>query len=102
MSCRGTVKFFNAEKGYGFINGDDGNDYFVHFSQIQTEGFKSLGDGEDVEFDVQTDPNNGKLKAANVTGPGGAPPRGSDRKGGGKGGGGKGKGKDFGGGFGGG
>ena len=49
----GTVKGFNAEKGYGFITGEDGNDVFVHFSAIQGEGFKSLDEGQSVEFDVQ-------------------------------------------------
>ncbi|NLL81715.1 MAG: cold-shock protein [Tissierellia bacterium] len=48
----GTVKWFNAEKGYGFITGDDGNDVFAHFSQIQKEGFKSLEEGQEVEFEV--------------------------------------------------
>jgi cold shock protein len=48
----GTVKFFNAEKGYGFISRDQGEDVFVHFSQIQGEGYKSLVEGQSVEFDV--------------------------------------------------
>jgi CspA family cold shock protein len=48
----GTVKFFNAEKGYGFISRDQGEDVFVHFSQIQGEGYKTLEDGQRVEFDV--------------------------------------------------
>ena len=50
---KGTVKWFNAEKGYGFITGEDGNDVFVHFSAIQGEGFKSLDEGQSVEFDAQ-------------------------------------------------
>ena len=49
---KGTVKWFNAEKGYGFITGEDGNDIFVHFSAIQGEGFKSLEEGQAVEFEV--------------------------------------------------
>ena len=49
----GTVKWFNAEKGYGFITGEDGKDVFVHFSAIQGEGFKSLEEGQSVTFDVQ-------------------------------------------------
>lgn len=49
----GTVKWFNAEKGYGFITGEDGKDVFVHFSAIQGEGFKSLEEGQAVEFEVQ-------------------------------------------------
>ncbi len=49
---KGTVKWFNAEKGYGFITGEDGKDLFVHFSAIQGEGFKSLDEGQEVEFEV--------------------------------------------------
>ncbi len=52
----GTVKWFNEEKGYGFITGDDGNDVFAHYSQIQKEGFKTLKEGEKVSFDVVTGP----------------------------------------------
>jgi cold shock protein len=48
----GTVKFFNAEKGYGFISRDDGDDVFVHFSNIQAAGYRSLDAGQQVEFDV--------------------------------------------------
>ena len=48
----GTVKFFNAEKGYGFISREDGPYVFVHFSQIQSSGFKTLQEGQKVEFDV--------------------------------------------------
>ena len=48
----GTVKFFNNEKGYGFIKRDDGDDVFVHFSNIQGTGYKSLEEGQQVEFDV--------------------------------------------------
>lgn len=49
---QGKVKWFNAEKGYGFLETDEGNDVFVHFSAIQTDGFKSLDEGQSVEFDV--------------------------------------------------
>jgi len=48
----GTVKFFNSEKGYGFISREDGEDVFVHFSNIQGTGYKSLDEGQHVEFDV--------------------------------------------------
>ncbi|MFM7126805.1 MAG: cold-shock protein [Actinomycetota bacterium] len=48
----GTVKFFNAEKGYGFISREDGPDVFVHFSQIQSSGYKTLQEGQKVEFEV--------------------------------------------------
>lgn len=49
---RGTVKWFNAKKGFGFISDADGNDVFVHFSALQMDGFKVLEDNEEVEFDV--------------------------------------------------
>ena len=63
----GTVKWFNAEKGFGFIlNDDGGDDVFVHFSAIATEGYKTLSDGQKVSFDVEKDPKNNKLKASNV------------------------------------
>lgn len=48
----GKVKWFNAEKGYGFIEREDGGDVFVHFSAIQVDGYKTLEDGQEVEFDV--------------------------------------------------
>lgn len=84
---KGTVKFF-SEKGFGFITGEDGVDYFAHFTCIQKEGFKSLADGEEVEFLVEMDPQSGKPRATNITGPGGREPIGAPKKGG------KGKGKD--------
>lgn len=49
---QGSVKWFNDAKGYGFITTDEGNDVFVHFSAIQMEGFKTLAEGQRVEFDV--------------------------------------------------
>jgi len=49
---KGTVKWFNAEKGFGFITTEEGNDVFAHFSQIKKDGFKTLEEGQDVEFNV--------------------------------------------------
>ena len=64
---KGTVKWFNAEKGYGFISNDDGGeDVFVHFSAIQSDGYKTLAEGQKVTYDTETDSRNGKLRAANV------------------------------------
>jgi CspA family cold shock protein len=54
--AQGTVKWFNNEKGYGFIAVDDGQDVFVHFSAIQSEGYKSLDEGQRVEFEVAQGP----------------------------------------------
>ena len=64
----GTVKWFNAEKGYGFIADDDGgNDVFVHFSAIQADGFKTLNEGQKVTFSTEPDPKNSyKLRAVDV------------------------------------
>lgn len=63
--AEGTVKWFNPDKGYGFISREDGDDLFVHFSEIQVEGFKTLEEGQSVSFDVTTG-QNGKLQASNV------------------------------------
>lgn len=66
---KGTVKWFNSEKGFGFISNDNGgDDVFVHFSAIVSTGFKTLEEGQKVMFDVETDPkNSSKLRAVNVT-----------------------------------
>lgn len=61
---KGTVKWFNAAKGYGFITPESGEDVFVHFSAIQAEGYKSLEEGQSVEFDVTKGPKG--LQASNV------------------------------------
>ena len=65
---KGTVKWFNSEKGYGFIANDNGgDDVFVHFSAIVADGFKTLAEGQKVTFDVEPDPKNSrKLRAVNV------------------------------------
>lgn len=64
----GTVKWFNSEKGFGFISNDNGGeDVFVHFSAIVSDGYKSLNEGQKVTYDTEKDPKNSrKLKAVNV------------------------------------
>lgn len=65
---KGIVKWFNAEKGFGFISNDDGgDDVFVHFSAIVSDGFKTLAEGQKVTFDMERDPkNSSKMRAINV------------------------------------
>jgi CspA family cold shock protein len=62
---KGTVKWFNAEKGFGFITTEEGNDVFAHFSQIQKDGFKTLEEGQSVEFNVVEGQKG--LQAENIT-----------------------------------
>lgn len=84
---RGTVKWFNATKGFGFITPEGGGeDLFVHQTNISSEGFRSLREGEAVEFEIEAGPD-GRSKAVNVTGPGGSAPEGAPRtfRGGGRG-----------------
>lgn len=82
MRTTGKVKFFDVTKGFGFIIPDDGSgDIFVHQSAIHSPGFRSLAEGEDVEFDVSTDDKKGGKKfATNVTGPNGSYVQGAPRK----------------------
>ncbi len=63
--AQGTVKWFNPDKGYGFISQEGGEDLFVHWSEIQMDGYKTLDEGAHVEFEV-TQGDNGKLQASNV------------------------------------
>ncbi|MCD5050866.1 cold-shock protein [Enterococcus faecalis] len=60
----GTVKWFNADKGFGFITGEDGNDVFAHFSAIQSDGFKTLDEGQAVTFDTEEGPRG--LQSTNI------------------------------------
>lgn len=77
----GTVKFFDVVKGFGFIRPSDGSpDVFVHQTSIHAEGFRSLAEGEPVEFTLETDPKKGKTFASNVTGPDGKYVQGAPRQ----------------------
>jgi CspA family cold shock protein len=62
---KGTVKWFNSSKGYGFINREEGEDVFVHFNAIVGDGYKSLDEGDQVEFEVEQGPKG--LQATNVS-----------------------------------
>lgn len=63
--AQGTVKWFNAEKGFGFISQENGPNVFAHFSAIQSDGFKSLNEGEKVTFDIEEGQRG--LQAVNIT-----------------------------------
>lgn len=77
----GTVKFFDSVKGFGFIApADSSEDVFVHQSNIKTSGFRSLSDGEEVEFVIEENQETGKRYAVEVTGPDGSPPKGAPRR----------------------
>ena len=66
---KGTVKWFNNQKGYGFISDEQGNDVFVHFSAIVADGYRTLTEGQKVTFEVEPDPkDSSKLRAVNVVG----------------------------------
>ncbi len=65
MRSRGKVKWFNERRGFGFIERSDGDDLFVHYSAIKAEGFKTLEEGQEVEFDIIEGPKG--LQASNVT-----------------------------------
>ena len=77
----GSVKFFDVAKGFGFITPDDGSaDVFCHQTSIHAEGFRSLAEGEPVEFSVEVDAKKGKTFASNVTGPNGTYVQGAPRE----------------------
>lgn len=65
MSIKGTVKWFNDSKGYGFVTSADGKDVFIHYSAITMQGFKSLKEGDEVSFDITDGPKG--PQASNVT-----------------------------------
>ncbi|MCK5284281.1 MAG: cold-shock protein [Alphaproteobacteria bacterium] len=68
MAQTGTVKFFNEQKGFGFIQPEDGgNDVFVHISAVEKSGLQTLREGQKVNFDIETDEKRGKTNATNLS-----------------------------------
>jgi CspA family cold shock protein len=64
----GTVKWFNDDKGFGFISNEEGgDDVFVHYTAVDSKGFRSLKEGQHVTYETEPDPRNGKLRAKNVS-----------------------------------
>jgi len=63
--AQGTVKWFNDRKGYGFISQEDGNDVFVHFSSIEATGYKTLSEGDNVEFEIEESDRGPEAKNVN-------------------------------------
>ena len=81
LSATGKVKFFDVVKGFGFITPDDGSgDIFVHQTAILAQGFRSLGEGEEVEYEASEDAERNRKFAINVTGPNGAFVKGAPRQ----------------------
>jgi CspA family cold shock protein len=68
VMARGTVKWFNEKKGYGFISQEDGTDVFVHFSAIEQEGFKTLREGDEVEFEITQGPKGAQASKVSIVG----------------------------------
>jgi CspA family cold shock protein len=68
IKTQGTVKWFNADKGYGFITVDGGKDVFVHYSDIQADGYRTLEEGQRVEFEITNGPNGPQAKKVRVIG----------------------------------
>ena len=66
--ARGQVKWFDDDNGFGFITGDDGDEFFVHYTSVDTDGLKSLAEGQPVEFDIEVSPKGGQAVNVRPTG----------------------------------